>query len=408
MCTIVLSAYNVANFPEGGGHFWVYMQYVHGLRQLGCEVYWLENLSGRRNSVPDNSRVAEFIERMDRHGMGGKLILYENRKTEKGAVVRHYVGLTASEAEAIFRRADLLLNFHYAIDPAVLSFFRRTALVDIDPGLLQTWISTGQLSVPPHNVYFTTGETVGTPSARFPDCGIIWHRILPPVCLDQWPPAPDGGYEAFTTVSAWWTKDWLKVGDENYFDNNKRVSFLQFLELPRYTKQPIELALMLGPRAHDIADRRLLEEHGWRVRQSLEVAGTPELYQAYIQRSRGEFSVAKPSCILFQGAWVSDRTLCYLASGKPVVIQNTGPSSFLPNGQGMFRFSTLQESVEALETINGDYGRHCRTAREIAEAYFDSVPIAESILNQAFQAKESIVPRTGVLDGEAKALIHEQ
>ena len=132
-----------------------------------------------------------------------------------------------------------------------------------------------------------------------------------------------------------------------------------------------------------MAEETELQKCGWRIRQSRQVTATPELYQQYIQRSRGEFSCAKPSYVKFQNAWISDRTICYLASGKPVVIQNTGPSSFLPNGEGMFRFSTLDQAVSAFEAINSDYERHCRAAREIAEANFDSKRVAEHILNTA-------------------------
>ena len=131
----------------------------------------------------------------------------------------------------------------------------------------------------------------------------------------------------------------------------------------------------------DAADRAHLESHGWRVRDSREVAGSPEAYRAYVQQSRGEFSAAKPSCREFQNAWVSDRTLCYLASGKPVVVQHTGPSTYLPDGEGMFRFVSLPDAVAALETINRDYRRHCRAAREIAEAHFDARRILATVLN---------------------------
>jgi glycosyltransferase involved in cell wall biosynthesis len=113
------------------------------------------------------------------------------------------------------------------------------------------------------------------------------------------------------------------------------------------------------------------------------VASTPEHYQAYIQRSRGEFSCAKPAYIKLQTAWVSDRSACYLASGKPVVVQDTGPSSFLPNGEGMFRFTTTEEAVRALDAINADYERHCRAARELAETYFDAKQIVGKILSVA-------------------------
>jgi len=107
------------------------------------------------------------------------------------------------------------------------------------------------------------------------------------------------------------------------------------------------------------------------------------MYQSYIQQSRGEFSCAKRSCMKFQNGWVSDRTLCYLASGKPVVVQHTGPSSFLPNGEGMFRFSTPAEAARALEVINGDYEKHCRAARRIAETFFDAKQVVNSVLSRA-------------------------
>src|SRR5437667_3899224 len=145
-----------------------------------------------------------------------------------------------------------------------------------------------------------------------------------------------------------------------------------------------------------MAEQQDLEKRGWRIRHSREVAPTPGMYQAYVQGARGEFSCAKPSYIKFQTAWVSDRTICYLASGKPVVVQNTGPSSFLPNGEGMFRFSSLEEAVNAFEAINADYRRHCRAAREIAEAYFDSKRIVERILNSALGGTDDRKSDTGL------------
>jgi hypothetical protein len=135
----------------------------------------------------------------------------------------------------------------------------------------------------------------------------------------------------------------------------------------------------------DTADRALLERHGWRIRYSFEVAGTPDSYREYIQRSRGEFSCARASCMALRGAWVSDRTICYLASGKPAVVQHTGASAFLPHGRGLLRFATLAGAVEALAAVNGDYERHCRAAREIAEGYFSARDTCGTILKYAFR-----------------------
>ncbi len=382
MPTIVLSAFDVANFPGGGGHFWVYMQYAQGLRRLGCEVYWLEEFRRGKAARGDDHALVTFFERMGRFGLAGRVVLYERRDGADGPI--ECIGAPRSAAEAMLRRADLVLNFHYGIDPRLLACARRTALVDIDPGLTQIWISTGAIQVPPHDVYFTIGETVGTAGARFSDCGLAWTHIHPPICLDLWPYVHDPASKAFTTVAGWWSGKWIKViedGNEVCHDNNTRVAFLECLPLAGMTEQPIELALLLAD--GDGADRALLERHRWRVRDAREVAATPEDYQTYIQRSRGEWSCAKPFFVKLQNAWVSDRTVCYLATGKPAVVQHTGPSDYLPDGEGLFRFTTLDEAAAAFDAINGDYERHCRAARDIAATQFDARKILARVLTEA-------------------------
>src|SRR5205823_9306760 len=130
-------------------------------------------------------------------------------------------------------------------------------------------------------------------------------------------------------------------------------------------------------------DRRLLERQSWKIVHAWDVSSTPEQYRAYIQRSRGEFSCVKPSCMLLQNAWISDRTLCYLASGKPAVVQHTGPSHFLPDAAGLFRFRTLEEAARALSTAEADYARHGRLARALAEEYFDAHKVVGRVVEHA-------------------------
>jgi len=407
MSTVFIGTFNVANFPEGGGHFWVYMQYVQGFLRQGCEVYWLEEFVKSDNEAHDARTLTLFTKRMERFGLKGKTILYTTQEGTSGADQEvTYIGMDQARAKTLFASADLLLNFYYAISPAMLTQFRRTALVDIDPSLLQLWMSTGQIEVAQHDYYCTTGETVGTPTALFPDCGISWINIRPAVSLELWPYSYKQAATTFTTISGWWGDggrgEFVTDYDELVYENNKRVTFLQYVSLPQQTSQTLELALNLGTAEEDedtmeptkltpsgqpitdyqgdAADRRKLLEHGWQIANPYEVANSPDAYQTYIQNSRGEFSCAKPSYIAFQSAWVSDRTICYLASGKPVVVQNTGPSSFLPDGEGMFRFSTMEEAVDAITTINANYDKHCKAARDIAEAYFDARKIAADIL----------------------------
>jgi hypothetical protein len=375
--TVVLSAYGVANFPAGGGHFWVYMQYALGLRRNGCEVFWMERFTRSGDEARDAAAIATFFERMESFGFGGRAILTATGPDGAAAAPETILGATRAEVDALIRRADLVLNFHYAIEPGLLARFRRSALVDIDPGLFQFWLSRGQLTVPRHDHYFTTGETVGR-SPWIPDCGLPWVHIRPCVSLDHWKYEFDPDAGAMTAVSAWDSSDWIVDGEVEY-ENTKRVAFLPFRALPEQTPQPLELALFLRTE-RDEQDRGMMERHGWRIRDSRDVAGSPAAYRSYIRSSRGEIGCAKPSCMKFQNAWVSDRTLCYLASGKPVVVQDTGPSRHLPNGEGMFRFTTVGGAVESLAAMNADYERHSRAARALAEAHFDARKVAARIL----------------------------
>jgi len=379
MATIVICTHNVLGASEWGGHMWVYLQYIESLRRLGCDVYWLEDLNSEKESKKDSNPVGNLARKLDGFGLSDKLIIF--RKIEEaggGSPEIEFLSTTQAQGEFIFARAELLLNFCYFLGPEILSRFRRTALVDIDPALLQFWMSTGQITVHSHDLYFTTGETVGVAGSLIPDCGLPWRRIRPPICLEQWPYAEVPCSEVFTTVSNWSGYDWL-LENGVLVENTKRVAFLPFKDLPRHTSQPLELALWIL----DEEERQLMQDHGWHIRDSGEVAGTPERYRSYIQQSRGEFSCAKPSCLKWQNAWISDRTLCYLASGRPVVVQDTGPSAILPSGPGMFRFSNIEEAVQALAAVNEDYPRQRRAARELVETYFDGRHILAGLLDEA-------------------------
>jgi hypothetical protein len=284
--------------------------------------------------------------------------------------------------------ADLLVNLSYDACTHAMNRFRRAALVDIDPGLLQVWLGEGVVSLPPHDAYFSIGETVGQPGAPFPDAGIEWQYTPPCVALDWWPVHRAADDAPFTTVSHWQTEsDWVTHGEESY-RNDKHSSFHPFRELPRHTSESLELALCLAADAElrlepdQEAERRALERLGWRVVHSQEVSLTPADYQRYIQRSRGEFSWAKPSCRRLQNAWISDRTLCYLASGKPAVVEHTGPSRFLPDAEGLFRVRDVEEAAQALASIAGDYKRQCRAARSLPEEWFDARKVTERVLER--------------------------
>jgi hypothetical protein len=275
--------------------------------------------------------------------------------------------------------ADLLLNFDDKLSSLDVDRFAQTAFIDIDPGLRQLWIAAGKATLPRHDVYFTIGETVGTRQARFPDCGITWRYTPPAVFLPEWPVSYAHRTAPYTTVAHWWHQA-EEVNGETV-ENNKWVSFMEYLDVPGEVAQRLELALGEGPAIPQA--RAFWGRHGWKVSDAWEVASTPWDYQRFIRRSRGEFSCAKATCMSLENAWISDRTLCYLASAKPAVVQHTGPSHFLPDAHGLLRFRTPEEAVARLQQAESDHERHSRAARQLAEDHFDATKVASHVLERA-------------------------
>ncbi|MBI1745702.1 MAG: hypothetical protein HYR55_03840 [Acidobacteria bacterium] len=363
------------DYPEGGGHLWVYLNWALGLRSLGCRVIWIEPIDAEMPESHVKGLISVLKFHLERYGFSDSVALMSLTGQRLPRSLTD--GCLELDAAA---EADLMLNMRYDLRPELIGRFRRSALLDIDPGLLQAGLHKGELRLARHDAYFTIGETVGTPGALFPDGGLTWLYTPPCVALDYWKPARVTADAPFTTVSHWYMDEWLTDADGQVRPNDKRSGFLPFLDLPRRTRQPLELALFLDG---DAVERSDLQARGWRVREAREVASTPWDYQSYIQSSRGEFSCAKPHCLSLQNAWISDRTLCYLASGKPAVVQHTGPSRFLPDAAGLFRFRTMAEAVSGLEKANADYERQCGLARLLATEHFNAERVVGKLLERA-------------------------
>jgi len=373
--TICLAA-NTLDYPQEGGHSWVYLNWALGFRALGCRIVWMECVNRSRNIGLVQSRFQLLKDRLHGFGLADCVALY----THDGEPLPKDVAAVCTSLESA-RNADLLFNMDYASVPAtLLAAFRRTALLDIDPGLLQIWLDDGSMSLPPHDLYFTIGETVGQPSACFPAAGLTWHFTPPCVSLDQWPVTPASTCAAYTTISHWQGEKWIEHGGETYC-NDKRTGFLPYLDLPRHASHPLELALCFG--SDEKHERESLQARGWRVRDAYEAVCSPDNYRRYIQQSLAEFSCAKPSCKRLQNSWISDRTICYLASGKPAVVEHTGSSRYLPDADGLFRFRSFDDAIRAMRTIGADYEEQCRKARNLAEEIFDATKVAAAVLERA-------------------------
>lgn len=375
MSVKVCLATNTLSLLEAGGHMWYFLNWALGLKALGCRIFWLEELDGKA-SVPELlAQITGLKDRLKPFGLADCVVL----STPNSASLSPEVSdLCLGFDESL--EADLLLNLGNKVDGSTVARFRRSALVDIDPGILQIWSTQSDKRLLRHDMYFRTGETVGTPAAPFPNCGVTWHYTPTAVYLPAWPLTHVDSTAPYTTVSSWW--GWWEVFQGETFNNEKRTSFLEYLDLPKHTPVKLELALSLW-NLRDHEDVRLLEANSWTVRHAFDVGSTPEQYRDYVGGSRGEFSCAKPSCMRLQNAWVSDRSLCYMAMGKPAVVQDTGPSRFLPDADGLFRFRSMEGAIQALADAEADYERHSRQARALVEEYFDAEKVVGKVLERA-------------------------
>lgn len=373
--TICISA-NTFYYPKGGGHMWVYLNWALGFKAAGCKVIWLEEIDTEYGLEHTERHLASLKNHLQAYGLDNCVSLW----CVKGIPFSADKNFYWMDLETAAEQADLLINQHYGIPQSILSKFKRTALLDIDPGLTQMWASKNYLTIATHDVYFTIGETVAAPDAKFPDAGIHWHYTPPCVSLDYWPLMPTVSGTPLTTVSHWSMDEWEYDNGEIY-SNDKRMGFLPYFSLPKYSSLPLELAILFGD--GEEGERRLLQKSGWRVKDSHSVAATPQDYQKYIQQSAGEFSCVKPSCVRLQNAWISDRTLCYLASGKPAIVEHTGPSKFLPDNAGLFRFKNFEEAITCIEEVKENYDKHCKLARALAEEYFDAKKVTKNLLERA-------------------------
>ena len=369
----------VANYLEGGGPFWIPLQHILGLRQHGIDAFWLELLSATANASEDQKRISTFFSYVERWGLGDRaLVLYlpEGLEGER----RELISPRIPPAEIAARmRHGLLLNLANSIPKRHRADFARAALYDGDPGMMQLWSTQWGMGVGEHDAYLTVGRRIGEPDCPIPTLGVAWRHIWPAVHLPEWPSAPADGTR-YTTVTQWWNGDrGYDVIDGETYDHNKRNSFLPFIDMPLITGLQMELAANITP--GEIEDRALLAANGWRLTQPHEVAGDPWSYRCYIQASRGEFSCAKPSYVKTAPGWMSDRTVCYLASGRPCVVQATGAEDHLPRSLGLQFFKTKAEAAEALRAVECDYERAAREARRLAEEIFATDVVIPELIN---------------------------
>ncbi len=392
--TIILVSGALANKPLNGGEAWVRLNWVLGLRKLGFQVYFVEqigrdacvNAAGETTAFEDCLNLAYFKQVIASFGLSNcATLLYTDEQQT--------VGLTYAELLDLAAEADALINIsgHLTHEP-LRCRLRRKVYIDIDPGFTQFWHAAGLIDrqLRGHDSYYTIGENIGTPVCSIPTGDIVWRHIRQPVVLDEWPVCPlfplpirEGAEEAapvrFTTIASW-RGPYGPVEHGGKAFGLKVHEFRKFIELPERAGQAFEIALTIHPA--DEQDRIALGSHGWQLVDPKSVAADPAAFRRYVQTSGAEFSVAQGIYVDTVSGWFSDRTVRYLASGKPALVQDTGFSRTLPVGDGLLAFSTLQEAIAGAERISADYEHHCRAARKLAEAFFDSEKVLSQLMKE--------------------------
>jgi len=378
--TIVIGG-SLAQKPARGGHTWVLLQYLLGFRRLGWDVLLLDRLepymchdaAGRGCSLHESVNLRYLQSVMARFGLDGNFsVSYDHG--------REVVGLGREEVLSRTKNSPFLLNIMgFVDDDEILAEAPRRVFLDIDPGFGQIWSDLG-LHDPfdGHDEFVTIGENVGRHFCKVPTCGREWITTPQPVMLDEWPASAPAG-DRFTTIGAWrGSYGTLEHRGRKY---GQRVhEFRRFLELPRLTGHRFEIALDIH--AAEVEDLARLHEGGWTLADPGVIGSTPEAYREYICASMAELMVAKHIYVATRSGWFSDRSICYLASGRPVLAQDTGIRERYPVGEGLLAFSDLDEAQAGVEEIASHPERHRRAAREIAEDRFASDVVLPRLLEK--------------------------
>jgi hypothetical protein len=358
-----------------GGATWA----VLGLRRLGHEVYLVEpikagSLRPAGVMLAGSVNAAYFWQIVSNFGLEGAASLLDESSMAS-------IGLNRQKLQQVARRADLLINISGMLtEPELIARIPVRAYLDLDPAFIQMWhaIQGIDMRFAAHTHFVTIGQAIGGPGCAVPTCGREWITTPQPIVLERWPVAGPVVRDALTTIGNW--RGYGSIEHQGVFYGQKAHSLRPLMDLPKRT--PVKFLLAMAIHAGEHKDLAALAENGWELIDPQQVAGTPDAYQGFVQGSWAEFGIAKSGYAASQCGWFSDRSVCYLASGRPVLAQETGFSRFLPTGEGLLSFATADDVLAGIEELRGDYLRHARAARELAEEFFDSDKVLERLLGK--------------------------
>ena len=367
----------VSGNPGQGGAAWAVLQYLLGLRDLGWDAYLIEPLKQadvRPHGAPleESLNASYFRAIASRFGLEGRSSLILEGSTET-------VGMPYSELREVARRAEALWNVSGMLDRSdLLESIPTRVYLDLDPAFNQLWHATQGIDMrfSAHTHFVTVGNGLGRPECSLPTCGLEWVSTLQPVFLPDWPRAGEIAFDGLTTVANW--RGYGSIDHGGVFYGQKAHALRELADIPTRTSEKFLLALSIHP--DESRDLELLQSHRWELADPSKLAETPDKYAEFIRGSKAEFGVAKAGYVVSRCGWFSDRSACYLASGRPVIAQETGFSRFLPCGDGLFAFRTVDDVLAAIDHLNGDYERSSDAARALAEDLFDSAKVLPRLL----------------------------
>jgi hypothetical protein len=366
----ILVAGMLAGDPGQGGASWALLQWVLGLQRLGHRVVVIDPIG----EDPAPNATVEYFERLcRRHGLTGRAALLP----ASGAPI----GMDSDALRDFVRRADILCNVSGRLrDAELVKHVPLRLYVDVDPGFTQLWHASGvDMGLARHTHHLTAGTALGTSRACVPSLDIDWRPFLPPVVLDQWPRRPPPAARVLTSVANWRSYGSIEHGGLRF--GQKAHSYRALLPLASLSKVPIAIALSIHDGDH--ADRAALAHAGWNLVDPSTEAGDTERYRAFVQASWAELGVAKSGYVVGKTGWLSDRSACYLATGRPVIAQDTGFTDAIPAHSGMLAYATVDEAVDHVNRLEREYDHHAHAARRVAEDHLDARRVLGEVMRWA-------------------------
>jgi hypothetical protein len=380
----VIFAGIIGRYPVGGVT-WCALHYIAGFQALGYEVFYLED-TGEWGFDP----IANSVSADPAYALGYikrhlALVGLDDAWTYVDVKGRYH-GKSQAQVAEICAGADLMVNLSGGYWPRRAPGTRSVSalfppeyerlpkiFIDTDPGFTQLAIERAGAGwyrdfFAAHHTLFTFALNVASPECRLVPTPFHWHPTVQPIALDFWPVLPVRDDAPYTTIMSWRTESFRGIGKD------KALHLYKMIDLPTKLSRRVLLAIA-GQCPVD-----LLTRHHWDITDGVKASIDASAYRGFIQASRAELGFAKPLYVETRSGWVSDRTICYLASGRPAVVRDTGLSDHLPCGTGLLVFEDENSLLAAMDAIEKDYAAHSHRARSIAEEFFAAEKVVDSLL----------------------------